>query len=659
MGNNRTTARMHRLAPHLPLEVEGLRLRQLVPGDAARFRMGESDPETARWAYTGEDEATVEVIAERIQGQYRDDAARGHAVRLAIADPETDDYLGLMSFFDDRGESIEIGFVVTPDSRGKQVARRALAATDELARRAGYAALRARADVGNAAAHRTLERAGYQRAGAPEAPVSAGLEHVLLQPFRKELTDAPDETTADLQALLERLLQETGIPGAQATILHRGTTHTAAAGVLNVRTGLEVSAESIFQIGSITKLFTTVLVLQLVDEGMIRLEDPVAAHVPEFRLADHDRTQEVRIIDLLQHRGGFDGDYFTDGGRGTDAPRALIADLATSEMFFDPGEQFAYSNAGMVVLGRLIELKRGTDYLTAVRDRLYEPLSLAQAVTLPEEAILHGAAVGHTRDELGSPVVMPSWQLPMSAAATGAALTMSTENLARFGEMLLRGGRTRDGVQVLSPEMARLMGERAFSLPVASSAGEGFGVGAFTFRYDGATAFGHDGQTIGQVAGLRLVPDADLVIAMTTNRENTTAFTEAVIDFALRRFCGAMVTPDPELPETPLPADERLIAGFYANHTMTATVTVENGEGRLRLGSQSIEIGNQPAMRLHRIGDDVYRVTADEHGVDLRFRFTDTDGDGVADFLWFNRMLRREHPQSSARLASVLKASDE
>lgn len=646
MRSEITDVRMPQLTSRLPIELDGIRLRELTVSDAARYRMGETDPETVRWAYTREGHPSEAEIARRIMQDYRDDATRGHALRAAIADAESDEYLGLMTFFDDRGDSVEIGFIIAPDARGKRVAQRSLAATEELARRAGYAVLRARTDVDNAAARRTLERAGFTAVGVPEPPISRGLEHVRLQRFEKALDEAT--SSDELQQLVEHLVAETGIPGAQVAISHGGRVITAAAGALNVRTGLAVTDESIFQIGSITKLFTTVLVLQLVDDGLIDLGDPVVQHVPEFRLADHARTGEVRIIDLLQHRGGFDGDYFTDGGRGSDAPQVLIADLETSEIFFLPGEQFAYSNAGMVLLGRLIEHKRGVDYLTAVRERIYAPLGLAQAATLPEEAILHGAAVGHTRDAAGRAIVMPSWQLPMSAAATGAALTMSAENLARFGEMLLRSGTTRDGRRLLSAEHAALMSERAFGLPVASSAGEGFGVGAFTFRYDGTTAFGHDGQTIGQVAGLRVVPDADLVIAVLTNRENTTAFTEAVIDFALQRFSGARVVADPPLPEPPLDVDERLIAGFYANHTMTANVTVADGAAWLQLGARSIELGNQPPMRLHRIGDDVYRVTADEHGVDLKFRFTDTDGDGAADFLWFNRMLRRENPQEGA-----------
>lgn len=143
------------------------------------------------------------------------------------------------------------------------------------------------------------------------------------------------------------------------------------------------------------------------------------------------------------------------------------------------------------------------------------------------------------------------------------------------------------------------------------------------------------------------MPEAELVIAITTNRENTTALSEGVIDFVLQEVCGARVIAEPPLPEPRLPVDGGCIAGFYANQSITATVEVENGEATIRLGSPSIELGNQPAMRLHRLEGGTHRVTADEHGLDIKFVFSDTDGDGVADFLWFSRLLRREPRNAS------------
>lgn len=640
MEGERGTKRIQELLRKLPFDYGDVRLRAFEVEDAERHSAAESDPLTRRWSYSEPGDNSAKAVEQAIAEKFLEDAEQGHAVRMVIADAATDRYLGHMAFFDDRDSSVEIGFVLSPDARGGGLAQRALAATEELAKLTGYGALRARTDVENKAAMRVLSAAGYEFAGERSRPISQSLPGVWLQPFVRDL-EKDARTLTRLQEYVQSGAKEEGIPGAQVTIIHRGVEYSAAAGMLNVRTGLQVTPDSIFQIGSITKLFTTVLVLQLVDDGLIDLNDKVVDHVPEFQLEDPEGTDAVRIIDLLQHRGGFDGDLFTDGGRGTDAPQTLIADLQHSAMFFNPGEQFAYSNAGMVVLGRLVELKRGTDYLSAVRERIYEPLGLERAVTLPEEAILYGAAAGHTRDEAGNPVVMPSWQLPMSAAATGAALTMSAKNLAQFGQMLLQGGRDAEGKVILSEKLVNLIGEESFPLPVESPAGNGFGVGAFTFTYEGAEAFGHDGQTVGQVAGLRIFPKEDLVVAVVTNRENTTSFTQGVIDYALRNFADGQVTGMPRLPEPALPIEAKEIEGFYANRTITADVRVSEGKASLRLGSPSVELGNQPAMNLYRVGPHVYRVTAEENGVDLTFKFTDTDGDGVADFLWFNRLLRR------------------
>lgn len=182
-------SRLHRLAEHLPVESGGIRLRMLEVRDAARYVLGATDPQTARWAYAREDDLTPADVAERIVGVYRDDAERGHAARFAIADAATDDYVGVMTFFDDRDDSVEIGFVITPDRRGVGVARGALAVTEHVAQRAGYSTLRARTDVENSAARRTLTKAGYLEAGDPTPPISASLEGVLLQPFAKPLCD--------------------------------------------------------------------------------------------------------------------------------------------------------------------------------------------------------------------------------------------------------------------------------------------------------------------------------------------------------------------------------------------------------------------------------------------------------------------------------------
>ncbi len=99
----------------------------------------------------------------------------------------------------------------------------------------------------------------------------------------------------------------------------------AAHGLLNKETGVETTSDSVFQIGSMTKVWTATVVMQLVDEGKLDLDAPIVDVLPELRLADADVTQQVTMRHLLSHTSGIDGDIFTDTGRGDDCLEKYVA----------------------------------------------------------------------------------------------------------------------------------------------------------------------------------------------------------------------------------------------------------------------------------------------------------------------------------------------
>ena len=155
------------------------------------------------------------------------------------------------------------------------------------------------------------------------------------------------------------------------------------------------TADSLFQIGSITKVWTATVVMQLVDEGLLELDTPVVEVLPELRLSDPDVTKSVTIRHLLTHTSGIDGDVFTDTGRGDDCLEKYVDLLAEAGQNHPLGATWSYCNSGFSLLGRVIEKLTGTTWDPALRDRLFTPLGLTRTVTLPEEALLHSAAVGH------------------------------------------------------------------------------------------------------------------------------------------------------------------------------------------------------------------------------------------------------------------------
>src|SRR5215471_19972134 len=166
------------------------------------------------------------------------------------------------------------------------------------------------------------------------------------------LNDVSEWIADQLPALIEKY----DVPGAAVAVLAGGEVVDHAAGLLHKGTGVEATPDSVFQIGSVTKLWTSTLVMQLVDEGKVDLDAPIRTYLPEFRIADEDEAALITTRMLLSHTAGFEGDIFTDTGVGDDCVEKYLAVLHDVPQLFPAGEQFSYNNAGFCVLGRLVEV---------------------------------------------------------------------------------------------------------------------------------------------------------------------------------------------------------------------------------------------------------------------------------------------------------------
>src|SRR6478735_9524349 len=246
------------------------------------------------------------------------------------------------------------------------------------------------------------------------------------------------EVKAWIDEQLPTLIEKYQVPAAAVAVLAGGEVFDAAAGVLSKSTGVEATPDSVFQIGSITKLWTSTLVMQLVDEGKVDVDAPVRTYLPEFTIRDEDAAAQITVRQLLTHTSGFEGDIFTDTGLGDDCVEKYLGVLHDVPQLFPPGEQFSYNNAGYCVLGRLVEVLREKPYDDCLREHLFAPLGLTHAAASPYEAIMFRAAMGHVELEPGtgfSPA--PVWALARSNAPAGAMLAMRPRDLLAFAQMHL------------------------------------------------------------------------------------------------------------------------------------------------------------------------------------------------------------------------------
>ena len=340
-----------------------------------------------------------------------------------------------------------------------------------------------------------------------------------------------DEVSGWLSANLSELLAKYKVPGAAVGVYSGGQVVDFAAGVLSHATGVEATADSVFQIGSITKTWTGTLIMQLADEGLLDIDKTVVSYLPDFDLADSAAAGTMTVRQLLCHTAGFEGDIFTDTGNNDDCVEKYVATLKTDPQLFPPGEMFSYNNAGYCVLGRIVEVLRGKPFDQALREHLFAPLGLAHAATDANSAILFRAAIGHLpnpEDPDGNPVPAPIYNFAKSnAPVAGSALAMRPRDLLAFAAMHLNKGVAADGTRVLSEESVAAMQAIEVTLPPLGLMGDHWGLSWELFDLDGGRVFGHDGGTIGQSAFLRVVPGTGMPGMAWRSRCSPTAATRS------------------------------------------------------------------------------------------------------------------------------------
>ena len=175
-------------------------------------------------------------------------------------------------------------------------------------------------------------------------------------------------------------------------------------------------------------------------------------YLPEFAVADPEVSRAVTLRHLLSHTSGIDGDNFADFGRGDDCLERYVESCATLEQTHPLGATMSYCNTGFSILGRIIEVVTGKVWDAAMRERLFEPLGLTHTGTLPEEALLHRAAVGHVKPSPDASLeVAPVWMLPRSCGPMGL-INSTVADVLTFARLHLDAGKAQDGTQLVSAE---------------------------------------------------------------------------------------------------------------------------------------------------------------------------------------------------------------
>ncbi|GLW07100.1 hypothetical protein Misp01_22300 [Microtetraspora sp. NBRC 13810] len=388
---------------------------------------------------------------------------------------------------------------------------------------------------------------------------------------------------------LAELIKEYDVPGAALAYLHDGQVSESAAGVLNVDTGVEATPDSLFQIGSVSKVWTATMLMQLAEQGKLTLDTPVIDLVPDFKVADAEVTKSVTVRHLLSHTSGIDGDLFLDTGRGDDCIEKYVAACADLRQNHPLGVTQSYCNSGFIIAGRIIEEVTGKVWDTALRDLIVEPLGLTHTWTLPEDVLRYRAAVGHLD---GKPA--PVWGITRSCGPAGLICARPADVVA-FARAHLEGGLL---------ENPRAMWEPQVDIPNPHTLGKQWGVGWILDEWDGHRVISHGGNTIGQSAMLWAVPDTGTIVCAVANGGHSGAFFHALAAELFRELDGLTVPAQLGPPETPPQVDVERYAGVYERVGNRMTLSVTDGELSLFAEATGAMAGLSPSIEMRLVPVD-------------------------------------------------------
>ena len=353
------------------------------------------------------------------------------------------------------------------------------------------------------------------------------------------------EPPKGLDARVEQIRTAVGVPGIAVTIVEHGKV-TRARGYGGRRMGdkAAVDADTIFQLGSVGKAFTTAALAVLADRGQVAWDDPVTKHIPWFQMYDPWVTREMTVLDLLVHRSGLGlgaGDLMF-------VPRSTLSRAETVRRlrYIRPATSFrsgyAYDNVLYVVAGQLIEEISGKSWERFMREDVLVPAGMRTATSdrierrrtdnrawphARRDGSMHGMGTQQALDDSGQAEFDP--ELGQNAAPAGG-VAASANDMARWIQVQLARGALPEGSGRLWSEAAsRQMWTPRVHLPITPSPGptaaatpqfNGYALGWTERDYRGRRLLTHSGAVFGAQAIIMLIPDKNVGFSVMINCED-------------------------------------------------------------------------------------------------------------------------------------------
>jgi CubicO group peptidase (beta-lactamase class C family) len=362
---------------------------------------------------------------------------------------------------------------------------------------------------------------------------------VASRPAHAQRTSHVISSLPELTDSIRCVMAKEHIPGLLLVLATRDSVlYAGGLGVANLATRQSVTAHTLFRIGSITKTFVALSLLQLIEQGKLHLNDEVRKIAPEIPIINPwEATNPVRVVHLLEHTAGFDDVGFNRffNHTATDPQGLATVELFRTELRcrWRPGERMAYSNPGYQVAGYLLEKFSGQSYEQYLTQHLLRPLGMPNATPTRRPGALRQLAQGYSYSADHYEAQPP---LALYLGGSGS-MNASAADMVRYVQFFLRDGRTAAGTALVQPASLREMETMHSPLAARSGLSVGYGLAnhAVTIK-ENAIFRGHSGSIPGFISALGYNRELGLGYALSNNGYKRYSRIERLVQrFLLRR----------------------------------------------------------------------------------------------------------------------------
>ncbi len=344
-----------------------------------------------------------------------------------------------------------------------------------------------------------------------------------------------EEAAKALEALVSREMKDKDLPAVSIALIDDQTIVWAKGfGFADPQAKKLATAETIYRVGSVSKLFTDLAVMQLVEKGALDLDAPITKFLPDFKPLNRSDKQ-ITLRQLMSHRAGLVreppvGNYFDP-----DSPSLAktVQSLNRTELVYDPETHTKYSNAGIATVGFVIEETQKQAFPRYLGRTLLDPLGMKHSTFEPDPTILKDLAKGVMWTYQGREFPAPTFEL---GEAPAGCLYTNVTDLGRFLSVLFARGKGPNGV-VINPKSLDEMYKQQYGKP--TDPGLKYGIGFRISELEGKRRMGHSGAIYGFATQLDFLPDDKLGVIVVASRDVANGVTTRIAEEALKQMLAA------------------------------------------------------------------------------------------------------------------------